>query len=129
MNEVGLTPVSNQKIVPAASSKGGVEAVAEASGKELPQAKGEASKEEAQAHKIPQGEVKVEQVVASINDYVQSVHRDLQFTVDEELDKTVIKVVDGASGELIRQIPEEVFLELARKLNDGGNLQLIDALG
>lgn len=129
MNEVGLTPVSNQKIVPAASSKGGVEAVAEASGKELPQAKGDANKEEAQAHKIPQGEVKVEQVVASINDYVQSVHRDLQFTVDEELDKTVIKVVDGASGELIRQIPEEVFLELARKLNDGGNLQLIDALG
>lgn len=129
MNEVGLTPVNNQKIVPAASSKGGVEAVAEASGKELPQAKGDANKEEAQARKIPQGEVKVEQVVASINDYVQSVHRDLQFTVDEELDKTVIKVVDGASGELIRQIPEEVFLELARKLNDGGNLQLIDALG
>jgi flagellar protein FlaG len=53
----------------------------------------------------------------------------LQFSVDEETERTVIKVIDSESGELIRQIPDEVFLELARKLNDDGGFQLIDALG
>ena len=71
----------------------------------------------------------VETAVAKINDYVQSIQRDLQFTVDEDLDKTVVKVVDGHSGELIRQIPGEVFLELARKLNEDGELRLVKALG
>lgn len=71
----------------------------------------------------------VETAVSKVNDYVQSIQRDLQFSVDEELDQTVVKVVDGSSGELIRQIPEEVFLELARKLNENGELQLMNALG
>lgn len=129
MNEVGMTPVNNLKVVPAASSKGAVEAVAETSGKKLPQVVADVNKEDVKVSDVPQKDVDVEQAVTSINDFVQSVHRDLQFTVDAELDRTVIKVVDSKSGELIRQIPEEVFLELARKLNDGGDLQLIDALG
>jgi len=74
-------------------------------------------------------EVNLDRAVASINDYVQSIQRDLHFSVDEELEKTVIKVVDRDSGELIRQIPEEVFLELARKLKDDGELRLMNALG
>lgn len=71
----------------------------------------------------------VESALAQMNDYVQSIQRDLQFSVDEDTEKTVIKVVDGGSGELIRQIPEEVFLELARKLNEDGELRLMNALG
>ena len=46
-----------------------------------------------------------------------------------EYDVHVIKVVDGHSGELIRQIPEEVFLDLARKLNDEGEFSLVNATG
>lgn len=129
MNEVSMTPVNNLRIAPAASSKGAVEVVAEKSGEKLPQVTAEINKENAQVTDVSQKEVDVGQAVTSMNDFVQSVHRDLQFTVDAELDRTVIKVVDSRSGELIRQIPEEVFLELARKLNDGGELQLIDALG
>lgn len=71
----------------------------------------------------------VETAVTKVNDYVQSIQRDLHFSVDEDLEKTVVKVIDGSSGELIRQIPEEVFLELARKLNENGELQLMNALG
>lgn len=132
MNEVSMTPASSPKIAPAASSKGSVEVATETSGKESPLTSIDNSKEAARVEETPPKEVpevNVEQAVASINDYVQSVQRDLQFTVDEELDKTIVKVVDSRSGELIRQIPEEAFLELARKLNDGGDLQLIDAMG
>ena len=67
--------------------------------------------------------------VAKVNEVVQSVQRNLQFTVDEDLDRTVIRVVDGHSGELIRQIPEDIFLELARRLQDDGEMNLLDAMG
>ncbi len=60
----------------------------------------------------------LDEAVSKITEYVQSVHRDLQFSVDDDSGMTVIKVLDGSSGELIRQIPEEVFLDLARKLNE-----------
>lgn len=129
MNEVSMKSASNHIIAPVASLKGGVEAQAEASGKNLPKVKVEATKQDVKAEEKAQQAANVEQAVASISDYVQSVQRDLQFSVDEELDKTVVKVVDGQSGELIRQIPEEAFLELARRLNDGDGLRLFDALG
>lgn len=128
MNEVSIKSVGSHA-APIASLKGGVEVVAEASGKKLPQVTDIAEKEEVKASEKPQQEVSVEQAVASISEYVQSVQRDLQFSVDEELNQTIVKVVDGRSGELIRQIPEEAFLELARKLNDGDGLRLFDALG
>lgn len=67
--------------------------------------------------------------VGSMNDFVQTVKRDLQFSVDKELNQTIIKVVDSNSGKLIRQIPEDVFLELARKVKESGQLNLLHATG
>jgi flagellar protein FlaG len=64
-----------------------------------------------------------------MNDFVQSVKRELQFTVDEELGRTVVKVVDSASGDLIRQIPDEIFLDLARKVKESGEMHLLNATG
>jgi flagellar protein FlaG len=79
------------------------------SGKELPQnvkAIAEVSKE------------KVKDAVSKLNDYVQSTERTLDFKMDEDSGKTVIKVYDTLSAELIRQIPNELALELAQNLND-----------
>jgi len=67
--------------------------------------------------------------VKKLNDYVQTVQRDLQFSVDEDLERTVIKVIDSASGDLVRQIPEDIFLELARSLKQEGRVNLLDTLG
>ncbi|SMF36320.1 flagellar protein FlaG [Alteromonadaceae bacterium Bs31] len=122
-------PAPLQSAVPA-SSKGAVEARS-TGGNNLPstienQTKNSAD-EVSQAPK--REEPKLESAVATISDYVQSIQRDLQFSIDDELEKTVIKVVDGDSGELIRQIPEEAFLELARKLREDGELRLVNALG
>lgn len=79
------------------------------SGKELPQVaedKAEVSTE------------KVREAVARINEYVQKSERTLDFKLDESSGQTVISVYDKASEELIRQIPGELALELAQKLND-----------
>ena len=79
------------------------------SGKELPQ------------NVKPIAEASDEQVkdaVSKLNDYVQSTERTLDFKMDEDSGKTVIKVYDTLSAELIRQIPNELALELAQNLND-----------
>lgn len=135
MNEVrAFQSVSATSATRPASSAGAVDAKTKAAigGKALPESN-PASEVQAtkEAKESSQGESlgNVETAVAKINDYVQSIQRDLQFTVDEDLETTVVKVVDGSSGELIRQIPEEVFLELARKLNEDGELRLVKALG
>jgi flagellar protein FlaG len=60
----------------------------------------------------------VKDAVSKLNDYVQSTERTLDFQMDEDSGKTVIKVYDTLSAELIRQIPNELALELAQNLND-----------
>lgn len=58
----------------------------------------------------------IREAVSEINDFVQSVHRDLSFNMDEASGQTVIKVIDRDSGELIRQIPSEEVLAIADHL-------------
>lgn len=71
----------------------------------------------------------LETAVDTMNHFVQNVKRDLQFSVDQELDQTVIKVVDSSTGKLIRQIPDDIFLELARKVKETGEMNLLHATG
>jgi flagellar protein FlaG len=59
-------------------------------------------------------EEEVVQAVTQIADYVQSISRDLQFRVDEQIGTTVITVVDSEADEIIRQIPAEEAVSLAR---------------
>ena len=56
------------------------------------------------------------QAVKDIDSYVQTVRRELQFNVDEALGRTIITVVDGDTQEVVRQIPAEEVLALARHL-------------
>jgi len=128
MNEVRSAQLANQALVNSASSTGAKEIPANSSGKTLPANTVKAA--ELEASQIQSSSpAKLQSAVANVNDYVQSIQRDLQFSVDDELAQTVIKVVDSDSGELIRQIPEDIFLELARRLNDDGEFQLLNALG
>lgn len=57
------------------------------------------------------------QAVREINQTVQAAARDLEFSVDPETRATVVRVIDHASGEVIRQIPAEETLEIARSLD------------
>lgn len=55
-------------------------------------------------------------IAGKLNDYTQSVNRQLQFTVDGDSGKTMIKVVDKETGETIREIPSEEVLEMQKHL-------------
>ena len=58
----------------------------------------------------------VEKAVEQLNDYVHSTQRDLRFSLDEDLGRTVVRVLDRNTQEMIRQIPNETALRLARNL-------------
>lgn len=48
---------------------------------------------------------------------VEPVARNLLFSVDDESGRTIIKVVDSATKEIIRQIPSEEILSIAKALD------------
>ena len=60
----------------------------------------------------------ITEAVTEINEIIRSVQRDLSFNVDEDSGKTIIRVIDSESGELIRQIPSEDILVIAIQLRD-----------
>jgi len=60
----------------------------------------------------------VRQAVSRLNDYVQTLRRDLRFTVDEESGRAIVKVIDSETGELIRQIPSEEVVAISQALTD-----------
>lgn len=59
----------------------------------------------------------VRAAVKEINQVIRSFSRNLEFTVDEATRKTIVKVVDTDTGEVIRQIPSEETLTIARALD------------
>ena len=127
MNEV--RPVQSIGVRPGGSvtAAGPVAKQAQVSGKELPEVSQKGTPQASQTPKVSDETLFSE--LKKVNDYVQSVQRDLQFSVDKESERTVIKVIDSDSGDIIRQIPEDIFLELARRLKQDGEVNLLNALG
>ena len=65
---------------------------------------------------------KLKTAVQEIEKFVQSVKRNLEFSIDEPSGKVVVKVIASESGEVVRQIPNEEVLKLANSLNDASSL-------
>lgn len=63
--------------------------------------------------------------VTQLNDYVQSISRTLSFSIDEDSGKTVVKVYNSETEELIRQMPGDETLKLAASLDNGPESGLI----
>lgn len=60
----------------------------------------------------------VEGAVATIQDFVQSVQRNINFALDDSSGRVVVKVTDRDSGDVIRQIPSEEALQMAENLSE-----------
>jgi flagellar protein FlaG len=57
------------------------------------------------------------QVAADMEKFVRDSGRNLQFQVDDGTGQVVVRVVDADSGDVIRQIPSEELLRLARSVS------------
>ena len=56
----------------------------------------------------------VAKAAADIQQFVQSMGRNLSFSVDESSGYHVVRVVNPNTGELVRQLPSEELLKIAR---------------
>ena len=66
----------------------------------------------------------IESAVSQISDFVQNFQRDLLFSIDEDSERLVVKVVDSETQEVIRQIPSEETLRIAKHLDSPESLIL-----
>lgn len=60
----------------------------------------------------------VADAVERIRTHVQSLQRNLDFSVDDSTGQVVVQVLDGDSGKVVRQIPSEEILRLAERLDE-----------
>lgn len=65
----------------------------------------------------PKSEDQVKQAVQKIQGTVDNLAHNLRFSIDEDTGKTIIKVMDVHTEEVIRQIPSEEAVEIARTLD------------
>lgn len=59
----------------------------------------------------------VEQAVKAVNEFLQPINNALSFSLDQESKQMVVKVIDQGTKEVIRQIPSEEMLALAKALD------------
>ncbi|WP_179807098.1 flagellar protein FlaG [Pseudoalteromonas sp. MIP2626] len=67
----------------------------------------------------------LEKVAQQLQDFMGEMNRSLQFQVDEDSGRDVIKVLDKSTGDVIKQYPSEEVLSLVSKLSETAGL-LID---
>ncbi len=62
-------------------------------------------------------EEKLKDAAEKANEFIKSMDNELQFSVDKDTEKVVVKVVDKQTGDVIRQIPSKEMLEIAKALD------------
>lgn len=75
----------------------------------------------------PADRQQLDSAVTQLNDFVQSIQRDLRFSIDDDSGTVVVKVIDRSSGDVIRQVPQENVLKMVRDLQEFKEGQLFEA--
>jgi flagellar protein FlaG len=57
-------------------------------------------------------------VAQQLQDFMGEMNKGLEFTVDKDSGRDVIKVIDKQNGDLIKQYPTEEVLDMVSKLSD-----------
>lgn len=69
----------------------------------------------------PDSQISVKQletVAQQLQDFVGGMNKGLEFSVDKDSGRDVIKVIDKANGDLLKQYPTEEVLDLVSKLSE-----------
>lgn len=61
-------------------------------------------------------EPRLEDVVKDVNEFIKPINNSLQFSIDDDTGTTVVKVIDRETEEVIKQIPSEEMLALAKAI-------------
>jgi len=76
---------------------------------DLPKA---ATKQVTEQPTVPQ----LQGLVDSINNSLKQANKNLEFTIDEDTKKSIVKLVDTETGEVIRQFPSEETIAISKAI-------------
>ncbi|MDR0577049.1 MAG: flagellar protein FlaG [Candidatus Accumulibacter sp.] len=62
-------------------------------------------------------EEELDEATEKIQEFVNTVASEIKFSIDEDSGRTVVKVIDRSTQEVIRQIPSQEVLDLAQALD------------
>lgn len=77
-----------------------------------------AGKTETTGKEVARKEVSKAELEQAVGETSQLVRRDLNFVIDESVGTAVVKIIDSKSKEVVRQIPPEEMLALARRMKE-----------
>jgi len=60
---------------------------------------------------------KLQEAVKATNDFIKPINSSVEFSMDKDTGETVVKIVDTTTKEVIRQIPSEEMLSIAKALD------------
>lgn len=59
----------------------------------------------------------LEDAVKAVNDFLKPINNAIQFSLDSESGKTIVKVIDVETKDIIRQFPSEEMMSIARAID------------
>ena len=76
---------------------------------------------------IPKAEIKIDleresqdlkDAIGKLNDMLQAGARNVSFSLDQKLGRPIVYVKNASTGEVVRQIPNEVVVRIAHSIED-----------
>ncbi len=71
----------------------------------------------AQAKSQQDSQKELNSAVKTANKFMQALSQNLQFSIDKDTEKVVVKLVDNSTKEVVKQIPSEEMLAIAKALD------------
>lgn len=112
-------PGAAQQFSPPVRPSGSVDGSRQADGA-TPSGDAQAVKSTSQVEKTENTSLTPDQLAQAVNqiqDVIKQTAQSLQFSIDKDTGTTVVKVVDTESKKVLRQIPSEEVLEIAKALD------------
>ncbi len=60
----------------------------------------------------------LERIVKEINQFIQIFNSKIAFEIDKDTGKTILKIIDSQTNEIIRQIPPEELLRISKRISE-----------
>ena len=73
--------------------------------------------ENSSEHSQPVNQAQLQDAIKATNDFVKPINSTIEFSMDKDAGELVVKVVDNTTKEVIRQIPSEEMLIIAKALD------------
>lgn len=71
----------------------------------------------AQAKSVQDSQKELDGAVKTANKFMQALAQNLQFSIDKDTEKVIVKLVDISTKEVVKQIPSEEMLAIAKALD------------